>query len=80
MEEEKKQDIPKVAPNIVEHLVEEADKAGVAPAVAKWIIKDAVADGVAPDKVADVVKEAIKPESEDQGAEKPQPPEKGAPD
>jgi hypothetical protein len=60
MAEEKKHDIPEVAPKVVEHLVEQADKAEVPPAVAKWIIKDAVADGVAPDKVADVVKEAIK--------------------
>ena len=80
MAEEKKQDIPEVAPKLVEHLVKEADKAGVPPTVAKWIIKDAVADGVAPDKVADVVKEAIKVESEDQGVEKGQSPEKGAPE
>jgi hypothetical protein len=79
MVEEKKQDIPEVAPKVVEHLVEEADKAGVPPAVARWIIKDAVADGVAPDQVADVVKEAIKVESEDQGASERQPTEKGAP-
>ena len=80
MAEEKKQDIPEVAPNVVEHLVKEADKAGVAPAVAKWIIKDAIADGVAPDEVADVVKEAIEFESEDQQPDKQQPTEKDAPD
>ena len=34
MAEEKKQDIPEVAPKVVEHLVKEADKAGVPPAVA----------------------------------------------
>lgn len=80
MAEEKRQDIPEVAPKVVERLVKEADKAGVPPAVAKWIIKDAVANGVAPDKVADVVKEAIKVESEDQDASERQPTEKGAPD
>jgi hypothetical protein len=80
MAEEKKQDIPGVAPKVVEQLVTEADKAGVPPVVAKWIIKDAVADGVAPDKVADVVKEAIKVESEDQEAGKRQPTEKSTPD
>lgn len=64
MAEEKRQDVPGVAPEVVEHLVQEADKSGVPPAVAKWIIKDAVADGVPPDKVADVVKEAVGVEDE----------------
>jgi hypothetical protein len=80
MAKEKTQDIPEIAPKVVEHLVKEADEAGVPPAVAKWIIKDAVADGVAPDKVADVVKEAIEVESEDQEPDKQQPTEKDAPD
>lgn len=57
MAKEKTQDIPEIAPKVVEHLVKEADEAGVPPVVAKWIIKDAIADGVAPDEVADVVKE-----------------------
>jgi hypothetical protein len=68
MAEEKRHDVPEVAPELVDHLVQEADKSGVPPTVAKWIIKDAVADGVGPDKVADVVKEAIEVESEDQEA------------
>jgi hypothetical protein len=80
MAKEKTQDIPEIAPKVVEHLVKEADKAGVPPAVAKWIIKDAIADGVAPDEVADVVKEAIEFESEDQQPDKQQPTEKDAPD
>jgi hypothetical protein len=73
MAEEKQQDVPEVAPELVEHLIQEADESGVPPTVAKWIIKDAVADGVAPDKVADVVKEAIEVESEDQEAAAQQP-------
>ena len=73
MAEEKQQDVPEVAPELVEHLVQEADKSGVPPTVAKWIIKDAVADGVAPDKVADVVKEAIEVEGEDREVVERQP-------
>lgn len=73
MAEEKHGDVPEVAPEVVEHLVQEADKSGVPPPVAKWIIKDAVADGVPPDKVADVVKDVIKVEGEDQQAAGQQP-------
>lgn len=68
MAKEKQREVPEVAPELVEHLVQEADKTGVPPPVAQWIIRDAVADGVAPDKVADVVKEAIKVERDDQEA------------
>ena len=33
MAKEKTQDIPEIAPKVVEHLVKEADEAGVPPAV-----------------------------------------------